>query len=101
MSKTDIKRRDEYVKLREQGMTYQAIADMYGVSRQCIEQLINRSRVRKSEKVKEYQRKYYKEHREQCLERVRRWKELHPNYSKAYYRTHYVSKKIKKDIDKE
>ena len=35
-----------YVKLREKGMTYQQIADVFGVSRQCVQQAIQSAEIR-------------------------------------------------------
>ena len=35
-----------YVKLRESGMTYQQIADVFGVSRQCVQQAIKIAEIR-------------------------------------------------------
>lgn len=101
MSKTDIKRKDEFIKLREQGLSYQAIADIYGVSRQCIYQLINRDKVNQSRSSKGYNKKYYQENREKCLALSKKWHEQHPNYDRAYYKAHYVSRRVKKSVDKE
>lgn len=100
MAKTSIKQRGEMLKLREQGYTYQAIADMYGVSRQCIEQIINRDRVLAQKSSPEYRKKareYYYRNKEKINERTRQWIARHPNYMKAYHQQH---KKNKNNIDK-
>lgn len=103
MSKTSIKDRDEIVKMRESGMTFQAIANMYGVSRQCIEQIVNRDKHNarhRTDAYRKYTREYYKQHKEACLEYQRRWKAKHPNYFSAYYYTHKKDKAAKETIDK-
>lgn len=100
MAKTSIKNREEIKALREQGMTYQAIADMYGVSKQCIEQLIHREKYyerRNTEEYKQYTKEYRKKNFARDSELQKKWREKHPNYMKAYYRTH---KKDKNSIDK-
>jgi transposase len=100
MSRTNIGQKEEFTKLREQGMTYQAIADMYGVSRQCIHQILNRDKVNerlKSEKYKEKRKRYYKDNREKIQEYQKRWREKHPNYMHAYYKSHRSKKVIDKN----
>ncbi len=100
MAKTSIKQKDEMIKLREQGMTYQAIANLYGVSRQCIEQIVNRERVLKQKSSPEYKKKakeYYYRNKEKINERTRNWFAKHPNYLKAYYKRR---KENKNSIDK-
>ena len=99
MAKTSIKQKGEMLKLREQGYTYQAIADIYGVSRQCIEQIVNRDRVLAKKSTPEYRKKardYYYRNRETINETSRKWRERHPNYMKAYYQ----KRKNKNNIDK-
>ena len=101
MSKTDIRQIEEYIKLREQGLSYQAIADRYGVSRQCIYQLINRNKINQSQSKRNYNKKYYRENREKCLALSKKWHERHPNYDRAYYKAHYIPRSDKKSVDKE
>lgn len=40
--------KDEIISMRESGFTYQEIADEYGVTKQCIHQLINPKRINKT-----------------------------------------------------
>lgn len=42
-----IKKREIYKKLRSQGLTFQQIADIYGVSKQAVESSVNYERVKK------------------------------------------------------
>ena len=100
MAKAGLSSRGEMIKLREQGYTYQKIADIYGVSRQCIWQLINREEYMKQQQTpqyKAYKKKYYQENKEKINKRFREWIQRHPNYMRAYYQTH---KKNKNTIDK-
>ena len=95
MAKTSIKQRDEYIKLREAGKTYQEIADMYGVSRQCIYGIIHRDKTaarQKTDKYKAHRREYYANNKDKFLGAQKNWREKHPNYFKAYYRTHKTEK---------
>lgn len=101
MAKTSIKQRDELIKLREQGMTYQQIANMYGVSRQCIHQLINWDKYLASHQKPEYKaarKEYYQKNKETINRRFREWIKRHPNYMRAYYQRR---KESKNNIDKQ
>lgn len=46
MSNFDLSRAANYIVLREQGKTYQEIGNMYGVSKQCVEQAIKTAELR-------------------------------------------------------
>lgn len=86
-----VKDRDDILKLREDGKTLQEIANMYGVSRQYVHQLLNSDKYNsrfKTDKYKEMKRKYYAKNKQMYKDSYAKWKAKHPNYFKGYYAQH-------------
>lgn len=63
MKETNITRHEEFIKLHQQGYSYQKIGEIYGISRQMVEKIINRDPMEK------YRKKY------ECVQNraIREW----------------------------
>ena len=79
-----------------EGMTYQEIADYYGVCQAFIyfrlhpdkkKEANRKYRSEHLEQVKERSKKYRSDHLEQVIERDRKWKQEHPEYAREYWQT--------------